>query len=106
MPLYWLRCVCELFMVGTSVALVKVQSALEVLEGDSCYINMGGQVVHSEREMNDVFKLQLNVKAREMPVIVFLTEPTSETMAVIDEVCKSARVTKFSVEGKQSALLE
>ena len=47
---YWLRCVCELFKVEQATALVKVASALEVLEGDSGYINMGGAVVHSESE--------------------------------------------------------
>ena len=53
---------------------------------------MGGQVVQTEREMNNTFRHHLNLKARQMPVIVFMTEPTAETLAVIDEVSLSAKV--------------
>ena len=81
---YWLRCVCELFKVEQATALVKVASALEVLEGDSGYINMGGAVVHSESELHYAFRMQLDLKSREMPVIVFLTTRTPEALAIID----------------------
>ena len=81
---YWLRCVCELLKVKQATALVKVASALEVLEGDSGYINMGGAVVHSESELHHAFRMQLDLKSREMPVIIFLTGQTPATLAIID----------------------